>query len=250
MRLQFRHLDYQVSKPQLSRIFHMRSSAYDDEPSTKGIEIRSLAGYGAPSNFDAENNQYGLTRVMRNGRHMNFYLNDLKKGIGFSPKAFGYYFANMFLNLPAVILRSKTPTALLTKAANLQRPHKQCEQAFVARHSIFSDPDKQVVFTMKTSYVDTEKEEDGDVTLREIFMPVVTDEKVTGLKQINPKDEDANIQTLRALIFFKVFMDSMMDHKRPDVPHLLRAVNELPLNNESTLRDYLTFEVQPRMQPT
>lgn len=213
-----KHLDYPVSKAQLSRVFRMNSDIWEDEPQDKGIEIRELAGYGVASAHEYERG-FGNTRILRNGTHASLYINDQKRGIGFS-----------WLNTPMN-----------------RQPSRQCEQAFVARTSILAAEPKKVIFTMQARYAHTD--DDDNVTLREIFMPVVNDAgNITGLERIDPKDPDADIQTLRALIFFKVFTDRMAQKQPADVAACLNAVNVLPLDKTSTLRDYLMFRADPRQQ--
>lgn len=210
-----KHLDYTVSKAQLSRIFHMNDNIYEDEPQDKGIEIRELAGYGVDSVLGYEHG-YGNTRILRNGEHINLYINDQKRGTGFK-------WLNTALN---------------------RHPKRQCEQAFVARTSILAENPKQVIFTMQARYI--QSDDHDNVTLREIFMPVVNGNgKLTGLERIDPKDPDADIQTLRALIFFKIFTDRMVERQPADIAACLNAVNALPLDKTSTLRDYLMFRAGP-----
>lgn len=238
-------IKYRVQKEDFARIFHMKSSLYQDEPSEDvgekriGRAVRYLAGYNDVVGGLSMMTQHGFgnTRTMRADRSMNIYVNELRSGHGLNFVAAAL---NTLRNLPKALIHAKTFNALFSKAAHHEQPGRVCELAIVARRPILHPDRKQVIFVLRADFNDSET--DRHVVLRDIFRPVANAEgQITGTTRINPKSKTANIEALRALILFKVIADQTAENKVTDVAEAIRAVDALPLTDKSTLKDYLMF---------
>ena len=116
-------IKYQVQKEDFARIFHMKSSLYQDEPSEDvgekriGRAVRYLAGYNDVVGGLSMMTQHGFgnTRTMRADRSMNIYVNELRSGHGLNFVAAAL---NTLRNLPKALIHAKTFNALFSKAAH------------------------------------------------------------------------------------------------------------------------------------
>ena len=215
-------IKYRVQKEDFARIFHMKSSLYQDEPSEDvgekriGRAVRYLAGYNDVVGGLSMMTQHGFgnTRTMRADRSMNIYVNELRSGHGLNFVAAAL---NTLRNLPKALIHAKTFNALFSKAAHHEQPGRVCELAIVARRPILHPDRKQVIFVLRADFNDSET--DRHVVLRDIFRPVANAEgQITGTTRINPKSKTANIEALRALILFKVLPTRRRKTRSPTSP--------------------------------
>lgn len=240
-----KHLDISIPKAHLSRIFHTNSSAYAETSTQVSIEIRDLAGLPGFSTRMAEHG-VGATRAWRSQpAGMNVYVNEKTNGVG---RNMMRAVRDIIGALPTVIIHARTPNAFLEKAKGLAGVAHECEQGIVGRYASRAANPMQPIFTISAKH--TDHQDDDNVTLQEIRLPVLDqDGRVEGLRRINPKAPDAGIQTLRALIFFKLLMDQMSEKDPADVATCLQAAQALPLDKTSKLQDYLTYQIaKPKPQ--
>lgn len=232
-------LDHVMPKAELSRVFRLYAAPYADEMHAKGLEVRVTAGYPPTALREIEHG-FGQTTVLRGMKSANIYMNVMTYGRMSTLKGFAASIADTIRNIPAVLIHAKRLNAVLSKAARIEPTPHPCELAVVGRTSILGPDPKKVIFTLRADYLDGEK--DDHITLRGIFMPVIgADGTITGTRPVIAGTPDTHAETLRALIFMKLVTDAIADHDPVDARALLRAVEGLPLNGQSRLKDYLTF---------
>lgn len=232
-------LGYKITKIHLSRIFRLETGNYTDEPSEKGHEIRVTAGF-PPTALRSYEHGFGQTRALRAERSASVYVNLMKYGRMSSFDRFTTQIVNTIKAIPIILIHSRKKSAILEQAARLNAVPRPCEQSIVARTSILSDDPKKTIFTLSANCTDGEKDE--FVTLRDIFMPMVDDNGIiTGTRKI-PYNAD-NAEILRSLIFMKLVTDKMRDREPIKPRELLSAVEKLPLNNDSNIKDYFTYHL-------
>ena len=248
IRMNEKTLDYKISQQDLSHIFRLQSSAYDVAVAGRSVEIRNLAGY-ATTGVHQDVHGFGATKVIYADKQLNMYVNENLTGVFSGTGNILARLQNMMnhvshtiSNIPKALLHAKTLKGLVAKAHDHEAPGSLCEMAIVAQKPIVCDDPKRVVFTIQAEQM-RDQNVDSPVILRKIFKPVVdADGKVTGTAEINPRSPDADIETLRFLIFSKLVMNQMISKQHIDIAGNLNAVAALPLDKTSKLKDYLSFQ--------
>lgn len=241
-------LDYAITQQELSHIFRIESDAYQAAVGSRSVEIRELAGY-AYTGTHQEVHGFGATQVLYNDKQLNIFVNRNKSGVFSGTGNLLSRFNNMMShvyntvsNLPKALLHARKFEGLVSKAHDHEAPGALCEIAIVAQKPTLSDDPRRVIFTIQAEHM-LDRDKESPVILRNIFKPVVqADGSVSGMERIDPRDPQAQAEVLRFLIFAKLVMNQALSKQIIDIAGNYKVTADLPLDNNSRLRDYIAFQ--------
>lgn len=245
----FRKLNHTVPYADFARIFHlagtMGDSHYYEAPMSVGRQMRTMAG-SPPTQLD-EQHGIGPTAVWNNPG-VNIYVNIM----GSSPMATVDGFIattwNTLRNLPVALIHARKLEDIGGQAARHELPGEKCSIIIMGRTANGTNSPRTPIFMFCADYIDGDR--NGDVTLRAVFAPVATrdgNNTILTATPISKRDDSAAVEILRTLIFCKLITDQMAQGKAADIEACLEAVRQLPLDDTSRLKDYLTW--QPERGP-
>jgi hypothetical protein len=133
-------------------------------------------------------------------------------------------------------------SGLVKKAHDHQAPGDLCEVAIVGQTPVLNADPYQVAFIIQAEHM-MDAAKASPVILRNVFKPVVDAQgRITGTEKIDPRNPDAQAEVIRLLIFTRLLLNQALNKQDIDIAKNLQAVADLPLTNNSRLKDYLTYQ--------